>query len=278
MSIKFYIQKWAVINSRRNTIVTPCVVPWLSTTAPFDHCCLPSIMALWSTSCRGERHGVGKGGERGRERSGERKGTADGNRNVQGTAIGEAGGSEKDNGNRRRKSVHWWGTRWNTRSPIGKGVPLRFGTYNIRNGRNRGLKLALWGMAQANMDLDIFQETKCKDGIYTRESAGYSVITTDAPNRHCGEVAVLYRPSPHFAVEAVRQFGPNVVGFQLATGARRWYIIGCYLAPDNTSTIESVVATLKERPQGSALLVAGDLSMTLTDPERTGGERKLRQR
>ena len=89
----------------------------------------------------------------------------------------------------------------------------------------------------------------------------------DVPRRHRGRVAVSYRPSLHFSVEDVRQFGPNVVGFQLATGERRWYIIGCYLALDETSTIESVVAALKERPRGAALLVAGDLNTTLTDPE-----------
>ena len=106
-------------------------------------------------------------------------------------------------------------------------MPIRFGTYNIRNGRNRGLESAIRGMAQANMDLGVFQETKFTEGIYTRESAGYRVVATDAPSRHRGGVAVFYRPSPLFAVEAVRQFGPNVVSFQLATGARRWYIIGC---------------------------------------------------
>ena len=68
-------------------------------------------------------------------------------------------------------------------------------------------------------------------------------------------------------MEAVRQFGPNVVGFQLATGARWWYIIGCYLAPDDTSTIESVVAALKEQPWGAILLVARDLNTTLIEPE-----------
>ena len=47
-------------------------------------------------------------------------------------------------------------------------MPIRFGTYNIRNGRNRGLESALRGMSQANMDLGIFQETKVTDGIYTR--------------------------------------------------------------------------------------------------------------
>ena len=81
-------------------------------------------------------------------------------------------------------------------------------------------------------------------------------------------MAVFYQLSPLFAVEAVRQFGPNVVSFQLATGARRWYIIGCYFDPNNTSTIESVVAALKERPRGTALVVAGDLNKTLADPEK----------
>ena len=224
-------------------------------------------MARWSTSCQGEQRGVGKGGERGREQSGERKGATDGNVNGQGTAKGEAGGSEEDNGYQKRKGVRWWGTRRSTRSPMGEGVPIIFGTYNMRNGRKRGLESAIWGMAQANMDMGIFQDTKCTDGIYTRESDGYSVAATDAPSQHRGGVVVFYRPLPHFAVEAVQQFGPNVVGFQLATEARRWYIIGCYLASGENSTIESAVTALKERPRGAALMVAGDLNTTLTEPE-----------
>ena len=71
-------------------------------------------------------------------------------------------------------------------------VPITFGTYNIRNGRNGGLKSALRGVAQANIDLGVFQETKCTDGIYTRKSAGYRVVATDAPSRHRGGVALFY--------------------------------------------------------------------------------------
>ena len=84
-----------------------------------------------------------------------------------------------------------------------------------------------------------------------------SVVAIDAPSQHRGRMAVFYRPSPHFVLEAVRQFGLNVVSFHLATGARQWYIIGCYLAPDKTSTIERMIAALKERPRGTALLMAG---------------------
>ena len=65
-------------------------------------------------------------------------------------------------------------------------MPIRFGTYNIRNGRKGGLEAALWGMSQANMDLGILQETKLTDGVYTRGSAGYNVIATDASSRHRG--------------------------------------------------------------------------------------------
>ena len=105
-------------------------------------------------------------------------------------------------------------------------MPIRFGTYNIRNGRKGGLEAALQGMSQANMDLGILQETKLTDGIYIRGSAGYRIIATDAPSQHRGGVAIFYRSEPHFVVEAVDKFGPNVIGFQLATGARRWYIVG----------------------------------------------------
>ena len=106
-------------------------------------------------------------------------------------------------------------------------MPIKFGTYNIRNGRNRGLELALRGMAQANIDLGVFQETKCTDKIYTCESAGYRVVATDAPSRHRRGVALFYRPSSLLTVEAVREYGPNVLSFEVATGGRQWYIIGC---------------------------------------------------
>ena len=117
------------------------------------------------------------------------------------------------------------------------------------------------------MDLGIFQETKLTDGIYTRGLAGYSVVVTDAPSRHRGGVAIFLQPAPHFAVESVQQFGPNVIGFQLATGERRWYIVGCYFDPDDTLTIERVFKALRERPKGVELLVAGDININFATPE-----------
>ena len=134
-----------------------------------------------------------------------------------------------------------------TRRPTSGKVPIRFGIYNICNGRNGGLEAALRGMSQANMDLGILQETKLIDGMYTRGSAGYSLVATDAPSQHHGGVAIFYRSEPHFVVEAVDNFGPNVIGFQLATGEWRWYIVGVYIAPDNTETMERVIEAIRSR-------------------------------
>ena len=86
---------------------------------------------------------------------------------------------------------------------------------------------------------------------------------------------MFYQPSPHYAVETVHQFGPNVIGFQLDTGERRWYIVVCYLATDNNSTIESVVAALKECPQGAKLLVVGDLNVNLAEAEVDQMEKEI---
>ena len=119
--------------------------------------------------------------------------------------------------------------RIRTGRPTSGKVLIRLGTFNIRNGRNGGLEAELWGMSQANMNLGILQETKLTDSIYTRGSAGYSVVVTDAPSRHRGGVAIFYRPAPHFAVEAVRKYGPTVIGFQLATGGAA--MVHCGMLP-----------------------------------------------
>ena len=122
-------------------------------------------------------------------------------------------------------------------------------------------------MSQANMDLGILQETKLTDGVYTRGSSGYNVIAMDAPSRHRGGVALFYRSTPHFVVEAVERFGPNVMGFQVATGERRWYIVGAYVALEDEVTMETVVAAIGRKPPGAELMVTGDFNVDILAPE-----------
>ena len=68
-------------------------------------------------------------------------------------------------------------------------------------------------------------------------------------------------------METIHNFGPNVVKFQLEMGDRRWYIVGCYLSPKDTSTIDSIAAALRDRPWVPELLVEGEFNADLAQPE-----------
>ena len=65
----------------------------------------------------------------------------------------------------------------------------------------------------------------------------------------------------------MEKFGTNVIGFQLATGARRWYIVVVYLAPEYTTTMERFSEAIRSKPRGAELLVAGDFNVDLASPE-----------
>ena len=51
------------------------------------------------------------------------------------------------------------------------------------------------------------------------------------------------------------------------TGGWRWYIVGVYLAPEDTTTMERVSKAIRIKPRGAELLVAGDFNVDLASPE-----------
>ena len=56
----------------------------------------------------------------------------------------------------------------------------------------------------------------------------------------------------------------------MVTGRRQWYIIGCYIAPDDARTIEGVVTALRDQPRGTALIVARDFNTDLREMASDG--------
>ena len=115
--------------------------------------------------------------------------------------------------------------------------PIRFGAYITQNGRNGGLEYALRRMSQRNVDLGVFQETKVTGGVFARDSSRYLVTKTEAPSLYSDSVAVFYRKSEHFFLEALSLHNLNVVRFHLVTRQQRWHVAGCYIAPNDASTI-----------------------------------------
>eukprot|EP00978_Attheya_sp_CCMP212_P036150 scaffold161999_cov90-Attheya_sp.AAC.1 len=135
--------------------------------------------------------------------------------------------------------------------PTEKATTIRLVSYNIRNGRAGRLEAAL--RVQANVDLGVFQETKL---------TGMAYIHDDRRG---------IRDSPHWQVEAYQAYCPNVLSFQLVSGQKRWYVVGAYVPPADTSTIEYVSKALDDRPEGVDPILIGDLNANLADP---GSERE----
>ena len=115
----------------------------------------------------------------------------------------------------------------------------------------------------------MLQETKLIDIFHTRESISFWMTEMATSSAHYGSVAVFYRKGEHFATEELILHGPNVIRFQLVTGRKRWHVVGCYIPPSNDSTIEDVVADIRDRFYGAKLLVAGDINVNLEDLEGT---------
>ena len=80
------------------------------------------------------------------------------------------------------------------------------------------------------------------------------------------------RDSPEFVVKAILQFNANVIACYLMTGDMRWYIVGCYLAPFDKTTIGYVEAEMVEWPRGAEMILWE--TSTWTWRERAGGDWK----
>ena len=69
-----------------------------------------------------------------------------------------------------------------------------------------------------------------------------------------------------FEVEVAQFRTSNVLTLQLMTGRDQYYIVGCYIAPTDTETVNHVRAAWDACPEGCIPLLLGDLNASLRDP------------
>ena len=142
---------------------------------------------------------------------------------------------------------------------------LRIASYNILTGRRWRLESALRAMDQMGVDFGFFLEAKLTEGIHTRYSSEYHVLATSAPSPHQGGIAMFYKDSPRWHVESVRYHGPNVMSCMLVTASRRFGVVGAYLPPADTDTLDYLTAALDCFPRDCIPVVLGDLNVDLDD-------------
>ena len=73
-------------------------------------------------------------------------------------------------------------------------------------------------------------------------------MALEAPSPHHSGVVVFYREVGHFTLGGLCLYGPNVTNFQMVMGWQWCNILGCYIAPDKSLTIENTVAAIRRRP------------------------------
>ena len=122
-------------------------------------------------------------------------------------------------------------------------------------------------LASLEVGLAICQEAKATGDFYPRVSGEYRILCSDAPSAHQGGLALVWiEDHDAFEVEAANFCTPNVLTFELVTGGDRYFVVGCYIAPTDTETVNHVRAAWNACPEGCIPLLLGDLNASLWDP------------
>jgi hypothetical protein len=121
-------------------------------------------------------------------------------------------------------------------------------------------------MKQMGVDCGILLVTKLTKGVYTRLSSGYNVQSTHAPSKWQRGISLFWRTSETYEIEEVELRGPNMLSFQLLSGATRWYIVGCYIPPTDLTTLMHVEQVWLACLKGCLPILLGDLNVNLAAP------------
>ena len=123
------------------------------------------------------------------------------------------------------------------------------------------------GLRQMGVGCCIFLETKLTNDHYPKYISGYRVIASKAASPHQGGVALLWEDGHRdFEVEAVKVCTPNLLTFQLVTGEERYYVMGVYIPPADTTGVDDLRAAWGACPNNCKPLLMGDLNINLSDP------------
>ena len=140
-------------------------------------------------------------------------------------------------------------------------------TWNIRCGRNLGLASAAKGLAQMGVGCALLTEVKITDDRYTKFASGYKIIASKATSHSQGGIALLWKENHQFfEVEAATIATPNLMTFQLVTGYKRFYVMGTYIPPNDTTGVDALRTAWAACPADCTPLVMGDLNINFEHP------------
>ncbi len=124
------------------------------------------------------------------------------------------------------------------------------------------------GLRQMGVGCVVLTETKLTDDRYPRFVQGYHVIASRVTSPQQGGIALLWRESENlgFLVEAVSIVSPNILTFQLVTGGVRFFVMGAYIPPADTTGVDDIRDAWAKCPSNYKPLLIGDLNINFGSP------------
>jgi hypothetical protein len=121
-------------------------------------------------------------------------------------------------------------------------------------------------MNQLGVDIGFLMETKLTGGIYTRHSLGYDVLASTVTSLSSGRIALFWRGNISYEVKEMRIWGPNIISLHLMMGSIRFFVLGCYIPPNNLEALACVDKAWRKCPTGAHPILLGDLNVNLHAP------------
>jgi hypothetical protein len=150
---------------------------------------------------------------------------------------------------------------------LGDSRKFSIATWNIRCSQNHVLASVAKGFVLMGIGAAILIEIKVRDNQYPKLVLGYTVIALKATSHKQGGVALVWKEGhSFFKVEAACIVTPNLLTFQLVTGYERFYVMGIYNPPNNTTGVDALQAAWHACPDGCALIVMWNLNINFEHP------------
>ena len=124
------------------------------------------------------------------------------------------------------------------------------------------------GLRQMGAGCCVETETMLTDDRYPKTVLGYRVILSKVASPQQGGVTLLWEEGHQdFEVEAVTISSPNLLTFQLVTGEERYFVMGVYITPADTTGVDDLRVAWTARPINCKSLLLGDLNINSRTPQ-----------